>query len=142
MTQVDFYILEKQASGDRYQLACRIAEKARRAGRRVLIHTPIAAESKHVDTLFWTMWEQSFIPHGLLGQDEPQINPILIGDGSSDAEEHEVLINLAAEVPMFFSRFERLIECVDHDDAVKAAGRERFRYYREHGYPLQTHNIA
>ncbi len=142
MTQVDFYILEKQASGDRYQLACRIAEKARRAGRRVLIHTPIAAESKHVDTLFWTMWEQSFIPHGLLGRDEPQINPILIGDGSSDAEEHEVLINLAAEVPMFFSRFERLIECVDHDDAVKAAGRERFRYYREHGYPLQTHNIA
>ena len=142
MTQVDFYILDKQASGDRYQLACRIAEKARRAGRRVLIHTPIAAESKHVDTLFWTMWEQSFIPHGLLGKDEPQINPILIGDGSSDAEEHEVLINLAAEVPMFFSRFERLIECVDHDDAVKAAGRERFRYYREHGYPLQTHNIA
>lgn len=142
MTQVDFYILDKQASGDRYQLACRIAEKARRAGRRVLIHTPTAAESKHVDTLFWTMWEQSFIPHGLLGKDEPQINPILIGDGSSDAEEHEVLINLAAEVPMFFSRFERLIECVDHDNAVKAAGRERFRYYREHGYPLQTHNIT
>ena len=142
MTQVDFYILDKQASGDRYQLACRIAEKARRAGHRVLIHTSIAAESKHVDTLFWTMWEQSFIPHGLLGKDEPQINPILIGDGSSDAEEHEVLINLAAEVPMFFSRFERLIECVDHDDAVKAAGRERFRYYREHGYPLQTHNIG
>lgn len=142
MTQVDFYILDNQASGDRYQLACRIAEKARRAGRRVLIHTPIAAESKHVDTLFWTMWEQSFIPHGLLGKDEPQINPIMIGDGSSDAEEHEVLINLAAEVPMFFSRFERLIECVDHDNAVKAAGRERFRYYREHGYPLQTHNIT
>jgi len=142
MTQVDFYVLQENAAGDRYQLACRIAEKARRAGRRVLIHTPIAAESKHVDTLFWTMWEQSFIPHGLLGKDEPQINPILIGDGSSDAEEHEVLINLAAEVPMFFSRFERLIECVDHDNVVKAAGRERFRFYREHGYPLQTHNIA
>jgi len=142
MTQVDFYILNADATGDRYQLACRIAEKARRAGRRVLIHTPIAAESKHVDNLFWTLWEQAFIPHGLLGEDEPKINPILIGDGSSDKEEHEVLINLATEVPMFFSRFERMIECVDHDDAVKAAGRERFRFYREHGYPLQTHNIA
>ena len=142
MTQVDFYILDNNAAGDRYHLACRIAEKARRAGRRVLIHTPVDAESRHVDTLFWTLWEQSFIPHGLLGRDEPKINPILIGDGSSDAEEHEVLINLATEVPTFFSRFERLIECVDHDDAVKAAGRERFRYYREHGYPLQTHNIG
>jgi DNA polymerase-3 subunit chi len=142
MTQVDFYILEAQADGDRYQLACRVAEKARRAGRRVLIHTPVATESRHVDTLFWTLWEQSFIPHGQLGRDDPSLNPILIGDGSSDAGEHEVLINLAVEVPVFFSRFERLIECVDHDDAVKAAGRERFRFYREHGYPLQTHNIA
>jgi DNA polymerase-3 subunit chi len=142
VTKVDFYILDANAAGDRYQLACRIAEKARRTGRRVLVHTPIAAESKHIDTLFWTLWEQSFIPHGLLGADEPKINPILIGDGSSDETEHQVLINLASEVPIFFSRFERLIECVDHDDAVKAAGRERFRFYREHGYPLQTHNIA
>jgi DNA polymerase-3 subunit chi len=142
MTQVDFYILEPQADGDRYQLACRIAEKARRAGRRVLIHTPDSAQARHIDTLFWTLWEQSFIPHGLLGKDDPQLNPILIGDGSSEAEQHEVLINLAAEVPVFFSRFERLIECVDHDDTVKIAGRERFRFYREHGYPLQTHNIA
>jgi len=142
MTQIDFYILEQHAGGDRYQLACRIAEKARRGGHRVLIHAPIPAESRHVDTLFWTLWEQSFVPHGLLGKDEPQINPILIGDGSSDNDEHEVLINLAPEVPLFFSRFERLIECVDHDDAVKAAGRERFRYYREHGYPLKTHSVS
>jgi DNA polymerase-3 subunit chi len=53
-----------------------------------------------------------------------------------------VLINLASEVPEFFSRFERLIECVDHEESVKAAGRQRFRFYREHGYPLNTHNIA
>ena len=142
MTQVDFYILDDNAAGDRYHLACRIAEKARRAGHRVLVHTPSAAESKHIDTLFWTLREQSFIPHGLLGRDEPGINPILIGDGSTDNEEHEVLINLDTEVPRFFGRFERLIECVDHDEAVRSAGRERFRYYREHGYPLKTHNIA
>ena len=142
MTQVDFYILDDNASGDRYHLACRVAEKARRAGHRVLIHTPLAAESKHVDNLFWTMWEQGFVPHGLLGRDNPEVNPILIGDGSTDEEEHEILINLSSEVPVFFSRFERLIECVDHDDAVKAAGRERFRYYRAHGYPLKTHNIT
>ncbi len=142
MTQLDFNFHYEQASGDRDQLASRVAEQARRAGRRVLIHTPVAAESKHVDNLFWTLWEQGFVPHGLLGKDEPKVNPILIGDGNSDNEEHEVLINLAPQVPTFFGRFERLIECVDHDEAVKAAGRERFRYYREHGYPLNTHNIA
>jgi len=141
MTQVDFYVLDKLASGDRYQLACRIAEKARRAGRRVLIHTPDASESQHLDALLWTLWDQSFIPHGLLGRDERAINPILIGDGASDADEHEVLINLASEVPVFFSRFDRLVECVDHDSAVRAASRKRYQFYREHGYPLNTHDI-
>lgn len=142
MTQVDFYILQEEATGDRYQLACRIAEKARRSGHRVLIHTADAAEARHLDGLLWTLWEQSFIPHGLIGRDDPKTNPILIGDGGSDLDEHGVLVNLGAEVPTFFSRFERLIECVDHDDGVKAASRERFRFYREHGYPLQTHKVG
>ena len=142
MTRVDFYVLQQEAGGDRYHLACRIADKARLAGRRVLIHTAVASESKHIDGLLWTLWEHSFIPHGLLGKDDPKINPILIGDASADQDEHSVLINLAPEVPVFFSRFERLIECVDHDAAVKAASRERYRFYREHGYPLTTHDIA
>lgn len=142
MTQVDFYILEPHAAGDRYQLACRIAEKARRAGHRVLIHTQANAESQHVDGLLWTLWEQGFVPHGLLGKVEPEINPILIGDGHNDESEHEILINLAADVPTFFSRFDRLIECVDHDETVKSESRKRFRFYREHGYPMATHNIS
>ena len=142
MTQVDFYILKLDAAGDRYQLACRIAERARHAGKRVVIHTPLAAESTHVDGLLWTLWESSFIPHGVLGRDDAACNPILIGDASNDTHEHDVLINLATDVPVCFSRFQRMIECVDHDQTVKAQSRERFRYYREHGYPLNTHDIA
>ena len=142
MTQVDFYVLGPQAGGDRFQLACRVAEKARRAGHRVLIHAPDAEQSRHLDGLLWTLWEHSFVPHGLLGRDDPALNPIMIGDGATDEREHDVLINLAAQVPTFFSRFERLIECVDHDEPVRRASRERFRYYREHGYPLETHDIS
>ncbi|MCB1801132.1 MAG: DNA polymerase III subunit chi [Gammaproteobacteria bacterium] len=141
MTQVDFYVLEDQAGGDRHQLACRIAERAWRAGNRVLIHTPLAAEIQQIDDLLWTLSEGSFIPHGLLHRDARECNPILIGDGNEDTEEHDVLINLASEVPRFFGRFQRLIECVDHDATIKDASRERFRYYREHGYPLNTHKI-
>jgi DNA polymerase-3 subunit chi len=142
MTKIDFYVLDAAARGDRYQLCCRIAEKARRAGHRVLIHTPLDAEATHIDGLFWTFWEQGFVPHGRIGRDDPELNPIMIGDGQADEARHEVLINLESEVPLFFSRFERLIECVDHDDAIKAASRQRFRYYREHGYPLASHTIT
>jgi DNA polymerase-3 subunit chi len=56
-------------------------------------------------------------------------------------DEHDVLINLADQLPSFFSRFERLIECVDHDPEVKQASRSRFKYYRDHGYPLNTHTV-
>lgn len=142
MTKIDFYVLDATAPGDRYQLCCRIAEKARRAGHRVLIHTPLDAEATHIDGLLWTFREQGFVPHGRIGRDDPALNPIMIGDGREDEAHHEVLINLESEVPLFFSRFERLVECVDHDDAIKAAGRQRFRYYREHGYPLTSHTIA
>ena len=142
MTQVDFYVLADDAPGDRCQLACRIAEKARRAGLRVLIHAPEPALASQVDNMLWTLWEQSFVPHGLLGKVDPVINPILIGDGSADNDGHQVLINLAADVPVFFSRFDRLVECVDHDETVKSSSRQRFRFYREHGYPLGTHTLS
>ena len=141
MTRVDFYVLDGQAQGDRFQLACRVAEKARQAGRRVVIHCESQEHMAHMDRLLWTLWDHSFVPHGLLGRDDPAWNPILIGDGEKADDEHGVLVNLGASVPTFFGRFERLAECVDHDPSVRQDGRERFRYYREHGYPLKTHTI-
>lgn len=142
MTQVDFYILKERAAGDRYQLACRIAEKAGNAGRRVVIHTASAQEARRMDGLLWTFREQSFVPHGLLGEADAQLNPILIGDAAQAHEEHDVLINLAMEVPTFFSRFERLAECVDNDEVARTASRDRYRFYRDRGYPLAVHEIA
>lgn len=141
MTRVDFYVLKAQSQGDRYVLACRIAEKARRAGSRVLMHSSVEQECRHIDRLLWTLWEENFVPHGRLGNDDPALNPILIGDGTADTAEHQVLINLDLTVPQFFSRYERLIECIDHDEQAILAGRDRFRYYREHGYPMASHDV-
>ena len=47
----------------------------------------------------------------------------------------------AAEQLGFFSRFSRLAEIVVEQDPVRVPARERFRFYRERGYPLQTHQI-
>ena len=79
---------------------------------------------------------------GMLGKVESDLNPVLIANqGQEPGEEHDVLINLAAEVPRFFSRFERVAECVDKDENARQLSRNRFRYYREHGYPLNNHDI-
>jgi len=94
-----------------------------------------------MDRLLWTWREQSFIPHGILGKAEARLNPILISAGTDPAEEHDVLINLRAQIPEYFSRFERVAECVDQDETQKAASRERYKFYRDHGYPLDSHQI-
>jgi DNA polymerase-3 subunit chi len=52
----------------------------------------------------------------------------------------EVLVNLHPEPPPFFSRFERLAEIVAADDDALAAGRARYRFYRERGYELRQHD--
>ena len=142
MTRVDFYVLSPQASGNRYALACRLAEKAWRQNHRVLIQVDSREAAQHVNRLLWTFRDGSFIPHGLLGEADPALNPVLVNDGDDPGDEHDVLINLARGVPAFFSRFERVAECVDSETEVRAAGRERFRYYRDRGYPLHTVEIS
>jgi DNA polymerase-3 subunit chi len=54
----------------------------------------------------------------------------------------EVLINLRDETPSMFSRFRRLIEIVSVEDADRAAARERFRFYRDRGYEIRTHQLG
>ncbi|MCW8848165.1 MAG: DNA polymerase III subunit chi [Sedimenticola sp.] len=141
MTQVDFYILGEQAQGDRFQLACRIADKAWQQGHRIYLHTNSDSESRHMDKLLWTHREESFIPHGLLGESESTLTPILIGHAEQAGEEHDVLINLATTVPPFFSRFTRVAELIDKDPALRHQGRARYKTYRDRGYTLNTHTI-
>lgn len=141
MTQVDFYVLGETANSDRFILACRLADKVWQQGRRVYLHTDSEAESRHLDKLLWTYREASFLPHGLVIDADPTLNTILIGNGDDAGNEHDVLVNLAIEVPSFFSRFERVMEPLDRNTAVRSAGRSRYRFYRDRGYPLNSHDI-
>jgi DNA polymerase-3 subunit chi len=141
MTQVDFYILKEQSTGDRFMMACRLAGKALQKGHRVYLHTNSDAESKHLDRLLWTFRQDSFLPHGIFVDADPELNPILIGHTGDIGDEHDVLINLAQDVPQFFSRFNRVAEFIDHDTEVKKTGRSRYSFYRDRGYQLTTHEI-
>ena len=144
MTRVDFYILEQATTEALLTLACRIAEKAVLSELEVLINTQSDADSRRLDELLWTFSQGSFLPHRLLaGADEPdQGEPIWIGAGDEPRDGRwDLLINLATDVPVFFSRFSRVAELVGAETHSRAAGRERFRYYRDRGYELRTHHV-
>jgi DNA polymerase-3 subunit chi len=53
-----------------------------------------------------------------------------------------VLINLHALPPPFFSRFERLAEIVSRDEVERAAGRERWKFYKARGYEIRSYDLS
>ncbi len=141
MTRVDFYIVDSTAAAARERLACRLAEKAWRLAHRIYIHGRDPRHVESLDQLLWTFRDGSFVPHEPLAEPVPDC-PILIGHGEAPESHTGVLINLSETVPTFFSRFERVVEIVNQDEPVRQAGRERFKYYRDRGYDLHTHNVS
>jgi len=139
MTKVDFYILEDTAA--RQQFVCRLAEKAWQQGHRVYIHTADAAQGTQLDGLLWTFRGGSFVPHSLDDAADADRVAVHIGHGGEPRHHDDVLINLDRAVPLFFSRFQRVAEVVAGDEQERQAGRERFRFYRDRGYPLESHTI-
>jgi len=142
MTRIDFYVLPDAGAADRERFACRLADIAYRRGQRVYIHAQSQDQARTLDKLLWTFQAGSFVPHDLHPSDKVEDIPVLIGHDEVPDSGHEVLINLDAAVPNFFSRFDRMAEVVNQDPTVKDAGRQRFRFYRDRGYALQTHTMT
>jgi len=55
---------------------------------------------------------------------------------------HDVLINLNHEIPSFFSQFDRVAEIITSDISSKEKGRDRYQFYRDRGYSLETHKMS
>ncbi len=128
-------------SGDKEHFACRLINKIYRKQHQVYVHAADAAQAAKLDKLLWTFSDLAFIPHGL--PDDPQAAdlPVIIGHGEPPEHQHEVLVSMSPEPPAFFSRFERVAEVVAPDDKEKTMARDRFRFYRDRGYALETHKI-
>jgi DNA polymerase III subunit chi len=117
-----------------------MAEKAWSQQYQVYVHAPDAHSANNLDQLMWTFRAGSFVPHQLAGESATDC-PVQIGYGAEPESGYQVLINLDEEVPLFFSRFERVVEIVNLDEKVRQAGRNRFKFYRDRGYDLYSHNL-
>lgn len=142
MTQVDFYVLEKNTPQAHTDFICRLTMKIYKQGHQILLHTEDAIQSGIIDDLLWTWRQNSFIPHELM-TDQPSDCPVLINHNSETATPiNDVLINTASKAPLFFSQFKRVAEIVNGDETARQAARQRYRFYQERGYPLKSHDIT
>ena len=138
MTRIDFYY----DAEDRLQVACRLSAKALQQRLRVLIYAPDGEVARTIDRMLWTTPPIGFVPHCMAHDGLAPDTPVLIASDAESMPHDEVLLNLSAERPAHFARFQRLVEVVGRDDADRAAARERFKFYRERGYQIYTHSLS
>ena len=139
MTRVDFYILQDVDLVAARRFACRLAVKALSGGHPVHVHVDGAEAATEIDELLWNYPEHRFIPHDIHGAATGAVNaPVVVGWQLPD-DPDGVLVNLSSEIPTFFGRFPRVAEIVV--DENRAAGRDRYKFYRDRGYPLFDHHL-
>jgi DNA polymerase-3 subunit chi len=142
MTRVDFYVLSTGDAHSRRVLACRLTEKATKQGLTVFLYAASEEEERVLDDLLWTFRQGSFVAHERLDVSGVQTEaPVLVGHRAAPQPPKDVLINLSPETPPDLDRFERLIEIVDQDEAIRQAGRRRYRFYKDQGLTVHTHRL-
>ncbi|MEN8204383.1 MAG: DNA polymerase III subunit chi [Pseudomonadota bacterium] len=141
MTRVDFYILQDSQPNARQLFACKLTEKAYKQGHKVYINAASNQQLKQLDDLLWTFRDGSFLPHGRYSAADTGEQPVLLGHAIEPDGHSDVLVNLANDIPTFFSRFDRVAELVGSDDAQREAARKRYRFYKDCGYTMNTHRL-
>jgi len=138
MTQIDFYT----HAADRLHTACRLVAKARGQGLRVTVYCPDRELAGKLDRMLWAVPATGFLPHCAPEDPLAAVTPVLI-DSSGDIQIHdELLINLHKQWPAFFSRYRRLAEIVSTGGDDRESARERYRFYRDRGYDIRTHDLS
>ncbi len=138
MTSIDFYFNAE----DRLQVACRLAGKALAQGKRMLIYAPEGETASRIDRMLWTWPAIGFVPHCAPHDPLAADTPVLIASDPHTPPACDVLLNLGADCPPHFERFERLLEVVSAEESERQAGRGRYRFYLERGYKIANHDLG
>ena len=143
MISVDFYILPDDQSDSLQKYACKLAETHWQSGKRVLIQTDSADESKSLDTLLWSVRSDSFIPHGIATlEPTDQQQPILISHQKINDQNFQSIINLSSRPADLTKENDLSIEeILNQNEQRKQSGRQNYKTYRESGYTLEHHTL-
>ncbi|MEX1034019.1 MAG: DNA polymerase III subunit chi [Cellvibrionaceae bacterium] len=152
MPQVDFYILDSAAPTARWEFVARLLGKLQKLNKTACIAVDSNEAAEQLDALLWRYPPESFVPHRVerervgtdcveTGPTEPTDEPFTISSRTVTGISQDVLINLRNSPPEESAKLQRLVEVVVQEASVLNATRRNFRFYREQGYPIQSHHI-
>jgi DNA polymerase-3 subunit chi len=112
----------------------------------VLVYVPDADQATRLDRLLWTQPPLAFLPHCRIDSPLAGETPILLAEkldqDRGGVGQESCLLNLGNTLPATFSRFEHLVEIVSTDEGDRLPARERFKFYRERGYAIESRDIS
>jgi DNA polymerase III subunit chi len=135
MTKVNFHT----GIPDRQEYAWRWLFKAVKANARVVVFDDNIARLAQFDDYLWQYQPTEFLPHVMATDALASVTPIVLTSDESSLPHHAILLNLSDQMPSFFSSFERLEEFSPDQGEGLIAARKRYKFYSDHGYPLQVH---
>lgn len=141
MPQVDFYNLPTSSLDECLLFACRLINKVWQQGLTTYILCKDEQQRQQLNLLLWQFKADSFIPHDLL--EENKKSPVILGREGLDhsAINFSLLINLTFAIPAHHQKFERIVELVVSDPALKENARKNYRFYADKQYKVQYHSI-
>ncbi|MBI2306006.1 MAG: DNA polymerase III subunit chi [Rhodocyclales bacterium] len=138
MTQIFFY----HGAADRIAAAAGLIAKAWAQRKPLLVYAPDPAVAGALDRALWVRNPIDFVPHVGAGSPLAGETPVIIAGTLDQLPQDERLMNLSGEVPPGFSRFTSVIEVVSEEPEVRQPARERFKFYKDRGYEIQTLDLA
>lgn len=138
MTRISFL----HGAADRVQATAQWLHQAWARRQAVLVYVPDDDTATRLDRLLWTQPALSFVPHCRLDAPLAAATPILLTDRLDAPPQEDCLINLSNELPASFSRFGHVVEIVSTADDDRLPARERFKFYRDRGYAIESRDIA
>jgi DNA polymerase-3 subunit chi len=138
MTRIDFYFNVM----DKFRQVAELAHHALNRQRRLFIYTTDAKAAAALESALWSHPPTGFLPHCRSDHALGPETPIIIDWHGQNLLHDDILINLTLEHPPFFSRFKGLIEVVGVEVDDRSNARSRFRFYRERGYEIKSHDAA
>ncbi len=137
MTRVEFFFNVP----DKLAKVAELCDKAVGKGRQLTIFTQNDEMSSALQQQLWLQSATSFLPSAKPDEITSRFSPILLDTNGEKLTQDDVLINLQAEYPPFFSRFRYLVELVGADETDKIAARARYKFYRDRGYEVKSTNM-
>lgn len=105
--------------------------------RSVTVYLSDRQQAEQLSTQLWQQPVEGFLPHVLADADHAALTPVQIAWAPEQIWQDDLLFNCQTALPKFFSRFRHVFEIIGQDETEKAAGRQRWAFYRDRGYEIQ-----